>query len=150
MSGFDSLRHETFWEVLGQERSPLSLVSTVEELLGTKCSDSGLENREYSRRDPSRRTRGNLYPQELALTSPTVGGHSIGTVSSRTKATEFRFTRTIASGPCQGSHSGRGPAEFKPHSTVSFETPPTWWARSLYLYHPGTGCPVIPPGTEFP
>jgi hypothetical protein len=36
------------------ERGPLSLVSTVEELLERKSSRSGLEIREYARRDPSR------------------------------------------------------------------------------------------------
>ena len=30
-----------------------------------------------------------LYPQMLALTSPTGGGRSVGIVRSRTKATEF-------------------------------------------------------------
>ena len=30
-----------------------------------------------------------LYPQKLALTSPTGGGRSVGVVRSRTKATEF-------------------------------------------------------------
>jgi len=30
-----------------------------------------------------------LCPQKLALTSPTGGGHSVGIVRSRTKATEF-------------------------------------------------------------
>ena len=30
-----------------------------------------------------------LYPQKLALTSPTCGGRSVGMVRSRTKATEF-------------------------------------------------------------
>ena len=30
-----------------------------------------------------------LYPQKLALTSPTCGGRSVGIVRSRTKATEF-------------------------------------------------------------
>jgi hypothetical protein len=32
-----------------------------------------------------------LYPQKLALTSPTSGCHSVGIVRSRTKATEFVF-----------------------------------------------------------
>jgi len=32
-----------------------------------------------------------LYPQKLALTSPNGGGHSIGIVRSRTKATEFLY-----------------------------------------------------------
>jgi hypothetical protein len=54
---------------VGLERSPLSLVSTIEELLERKSSGSGLENREYGRRDPSRWPRGTLYPQNLALTS---------------------------------------------------------------------------------
>jgi hypothetical protein len=40
------------------ERGSLSLVSTVEELLERKSSGSGLENREYGRRDPSRWPRG--------------------------------------------------------------------------------------------
>jgi hypothetical protein len=30
-----------------------------------------------------------LYPQKLALTSPTSGGRSVGIVRSRTQATEF-------------------------------------------------------------
>ena len=30
-----------------------------------------------------------LYPQKLALTSPTGGGRSVGRVRARTKATEF-------------------------------------------------------------
>jgi hypothetical protein len=30
-----------------------------------------------------------LYPQKLALTSPTSGGRSVGIVFSRTKATEL-------------------------------------------------------------
>jgi hypothetical protein len=35
-SGFDSRRYQIFWEVVGLERGPLSLVSTIEELLGRK------------------------------------------------------------------------------------------------------------------
>jgi hypothetical protein len=85
-SGFDTPRFQIFWEVVGLERSPLSLVSTTEELLGRKCSGSG---REYGLRDPSRWPRGILYPQKLALASPTSGSRSVGTVRSRTKATVF-------------------------------------------------------------
>ena len=33
-----------------------------------------------------------LYPQKLALTSPTGGGRSVGIVRLRTKATEFFYT----------------------------------------------------------
>jgi hypothetical protein len=39
---------------MGLERGPPSLVSTTEELLERKRSGSGLENREFGRRDPSR------------------------------------------------------------------------------------------------
>jgi hypothetical protein len=38
----------------------------------------------------------------------------------------------------------------KPYFTVSSETPPTWRARFLYLYPPGTGWPSYTPGTGFP
>jgi hypothetical protein len=82
------MRYQIFWQVVGLERGPLSLVSTTEELLGRKISGSGLENREYGRRDSSRWPRGNLYPQKLALTSPTSGGRSVGIIRSRTEPTE--------------------------------------------------------------
>jgi hypothetical protein len=88
-SRFDSRRYQIFWKVVGLERGPLSLVSTSEELLGRKSSGSGLEIWEYGRREPSRWPRGTLYPQELALTSPTNGGLSTGIVRSWTQATEL-------------------------------------------------------------
>jgi hypothetical protein len=42
----DSRRYQIFW-VVCLERGPLSLVSTIEELLERKSSGSGLESREY-------------------------------------------------------------------------------------------------------
>ena len=39
-----------------------------------------------------------LYPQKLALTSPTGGGRSVGIVRSRTKATEFSLVYTTMHG----------------------------------------------------
>jgi hypothetical protein len=45
-SGFDSRRYKFFWEVVGLERSLLSLVTTTVELLGRKSIGSGLENRD--------------------------------------------------------------------------------------------------------
>ena len=44
--------------------------------MGTRCADHATP----------------LYPQKLALTSPTGGGRSVGMVRSRTKATEFLGT----------------------------------------------------------
>jgi hypothetical protein len=52
-SGFDSLHYQIFC-VVGLERGPLSLVGTIEELTERKSTGFGLENRDYSRRDPSR------------------------------------------------------------------------------------------------
>jgi hypothetical protein len=57
---------------VGLEGLALSFVSTTEELLERKSSGSGLENRYYGHRDPSRSSNGALYPQKLA--SPTSGG----------------------------------------------------------------------------
>jgi hypothetical protein len=65
---------------VGLERGPLSLVSTIEELLERKSSGSGLESRDYGRRDPPRRSPVILYPQKLSLTLPTSGGRSVGIV----------------------------------------------------------------------
>jgi hypothetical protein len=89
-SGFDSLRYQIFWEVVGVEWGPLSLVSTIQELLGEKSSRSGLETRDYRSRDPSRWPRGAFYPQKLALTSPTSSVCSVGILRSWAQATEFR------------------------------------------------------------
>jgi hypothetical protein len=74
--------------VVGLERGPLNFVSTIEELHGRNSSGSGLENGEYGRGDPLRWPHYNLYPQKLALTSPTSGGRSVGIVRLRTKTTE--------------------------------------------------------------
>jgi hypothetical protein len=57
-----------------------------------RSSDSGLENREYGSRDPSRYPR---YPQKLMLTSPTSSGRSVGIVRSRTQATELVIRLTF-------------------------------------------------------
>jgi hypothetical protein len=87
--GFDYRRYQIFWEVVGLERGPLSLVSTTEELLGRNNSGSGLENREYGRGDPMRWPHDTRYRQKSALTLPTSGGRSVGIVHLWTKVTEF-------------------------------------------------------------
>ena len=56
-----------------------------------KSSGSGPEKEINGRGDPLRWPRDTLYPQNLALTSPTGGGRSVGIVRLRTKATEFFF-----------------------------------------------------------
>jgi hypothetical protein len=67
-SGFYSRRYKIFWEVVSLERGPLSLVSTIEELLGRKSSGYGLENREYGSRNQPR------WPRDITL-SVKVGTH---------------------------------------------------------------------------
>jgi hypothetical protein len=62
-SGFDSQALQK--KIVGLERGPLSLVSTIEELLGRNSSGSGLESREYGRRDSSRWPRGTHYQQQV-------------------------------------------------------------------------------------
>jgi hypothetical protein len=60
-----SIPDTTRKKVVSLERGPLSLESTTEELLDRKSSGSGLENREYGRRDPSRWPRGTFYPAKV-------------------------------------------------------------------------------------
>jgi hypothetical protein len=74
---------------MGIIESPLSHVTTIEELLERKSSGSSPENREYGCGDPSRWPRCTLYPKKFVLTSPTSGGRPVGIVRSRTQATEF-------------------------------------------------------------
>ena len=50
------------------------MVYTLRTAVGTRCADHVTP----------------LYPQKLALTSPTGGGRSVGIVRVRTNATEFR------------------------------------------------------------
>jgi hypothetical protein len=76
---------------VGLELGLLSFVSTTEEVLDRKSSGSGLEIREYGRRDPPRRPYGTLYPRKFAITSPTSGGLSVGIVRSWTQTMEFFF-----------------------------------------------------------
>jgi hypothetical protein len=87
--GFDSLPYQIFQEVVGMKQCPLSLMSTIEELLERKSSGSGLEIRDYGRGDPSSWPPNSLYPQKSALTLLTSSGFSVGIVCSWTKATVF-------------------------------------------------------------
>jgi hypothetical protein len=74
---------------VGLEWGSLSLVSTIEELLGRNSSSSDLESWEYGRRDPSRWPLGSLCPQKLALSSPTSGHRLVCILRLRTQATDF-------------------------------------------------------------
>jgi hypothetical protein len=49
-SEFDSLRYQSFREIVYLERGPFSLVSTIEELLERRSSASGLETEDTALR----------------------------------------------------------------------------------------------------
>jgi hypothetical protein len=69
-------------------QGPHSLVSIIEELLERKSSGFSLKNKNTA--VGIRHTdHVALYPQKLALTSPTSGGRSVTIVQSLTQATEF-------------------------------------------------------------
>jgi hypothetical protein len=80
-STFDSRSYQIFWEVVGLEWGPLSLMGTTEGLLGRNSSDWGLESREYGRGNPLRWLRNTVYHQMLALTSRNCDGY-LGRCSS--------------------------------------------------------------------
>jgi hypothetical protein len=69
---------------VGLERGPLSLVRITEELLEWKVAAPVLKSEINGRGDPLRSPRDTLYPQKLALASPTSGGRSVGIVRLRT------------------------------------------------------------------
>jgi hypothetical protein len=56
-------RYQIFWEAVGLEWDPLTLVSTNEELLERKSSGSGLENEIMAVGDPPR------WPRDTSLSA---------------------------------------------------------------------------------
>jgi hypothetical protein len=87
---FDFRHYQIFWEVVGLERGPLSLVSIIEELLDWRSSGSGSRKHRLTAVGIHYADhKDTLYPRKLALTSPTSCGRLVGIVRLRTKATEF-------------------------------------------------------------
>jgi hypothetical protein len=85
--GFDSRHYQSFWEV-GLEQGPLSLVSTIEELLERKRSGSGLETEITSVGDPPRWLRDTPLSAKVG-TSFADSCRLVGIVRLRTQATEL-------------------------------------------------------------
>jgi hypothetical protein len=88
-SGFDSRSYQIFWEVVGLEQGPLSLVSTTEELLQRKSSGFGLENREYDRRYPPRWLRDTPLSAKVGTNLANKRRSLGGLVRPRAEATEL-------------------------------------------------------------
>jgi hypothetical protein len=76
---------------MGLERGPLSLVSTIEQLLGRKNSGFCLESENTAVGIRHADYATSLYPQKLALTSPTSGGRSVDIIRYLTLVTEVIF-----------------------------------------------------------
>jgi hypothetical protein len=72
---YESRCYQIFWEVVGLEWGPLSLASTIKELLGRISSGSCLETRKYGHMDLLCWPHNTLYRQKLTLTSSTSDGH---------------------------------------------------------------------------
>jgi hypothetical protein len=123
--GFDSERYQFFWEVVGLERGPLSLVRIIKELLEWKSSSSSQKNRINDRGDPLRWPRDTLYPQKLALTSPTSGGRSVGIVRLRTKGHGLKVKK---------SHRKSGVAQKQTKTYCSFvRSDPRKWVSKFCI-----------------
>jgi hypothetical protein len=82
-SGFDSRPYKIFWEVVGLERSPLSLASIIEELIGRKNSDSGLGTEDTAVGTCHADHTTPPYPQKWALTIYILIPHLIGVECDR-------------------------------------------------------------------
>jgi hypothetical protein len=88
-SGYHSRRYQIFWEVVGLERGPLKPREYNWGATWKKRQRLRSIKPRLRPKDPSRWSRGTLYPQKLALTSPTSGGRSVGIIRSRIQATEL-------------------------------------------------------------
>jgi hypothetical protein len=74
---------------VGLEWGPLSLVSTIEELLERKSSGFGVEIEDTAVRICQADHVALSIRKKLTLISPTNGGPSVGIVGSQAQATEF-------------------------------------------------------------
>jgi hypothetical protein len=81
--GYGFRSYQNFREVVGMERFVLCLVSAIEELLGKRNSGSSLETENTVVRIRHADNATPLYPQKLALTSPTSDGLSYSSLADR-------------------------------------------------------------------
>jgi hypothetical protein len=122
-------------KVVSLELGLLSVVSATEELLARNSSGSGLEIREYGRRDSSRWPRGTLYAKKkLALTSLTSGGRSVSIVRLRTEF--FRRNRKDSDDGMQESQervsglcSTSGSLNIRNHVSETGSVSVFWWGK---------------------
>jgi hypothetical protein len=89
--GSGSIPGTTRKKVVDLERGPLSLLSTTEELLDRKVAAPVYKTENMAVGIRLADQVAPLYPQKLAITSPTSGGRSVGVVRSRTQTMEFFY-----------------------------------------------------------
>jgi len=83
-----------------------------------------------------------LYPQKLALTSPTGGGRSVGIVRVRIKATEF-FLERQAFWACSYMSQGTGSADYSRNQVEILERHLPHYKRDFFMQCPCTGIGVV-------
>jgi hypothetical protein len=94
---------------VGLERGPLSLVSTIEELLDRKSGGSGLESRNYGRRGTARWLRYTILSgQELRREAAVA---KVRAVRSRTQATELLWSYAFRDSHNNISPKGQQPTD---------------------------------------
>jgi hypothetical protein len=94
-SRFDSQRYHIFWEVVGLERGPLSLLSINEKLFEWKRSSFGSRKSRLTAMGIRCADYTTFYAQKFVRTSLTSGGRSIGIVCLRTKVAKLRWENVI-------------------------------------------------------
>jgi hypothetical protein len=90
---------------VGPERCPLSLMSTIEELIGRKSRGSGLEKIDYVRKGSTALTK-RYASQKLALTLPTIGSRYSSFADSGHAGLVAGFPLTSVRVRTQGIHVG--------------------------------------------
>jgi hypothetical protein len=97
-----------------------------------------------------------LYPQKLALTSPTSGGHSVGIVRLRTKATEFLqfiILWVLQSVMSLGPYKCKGKGKINTVQAVEVLRVARGWSSHIFRHSThrwGQGCQPYAPAAFLP
>jgi hypothetical protein len=106
----------------------------------------GLETLKYGHRDSSRWPRDTLYPQTLALTSPTNGCYSVSIVRLRTKATELHSFISHKKEFFVTDDLTKIRTRYVPNTSVNcyYYISQTKGRRRMHGYHTNSANPMVP------